>query len=148
LKAAAGDGHIHDPTRGRPRTEQDALACYDLLRAAGADVNARTSLSIADADLKVPTAANRTALHAAASRGWNELVRRLVADGAVLDVIDSNGLSPIDYALGRFPKEFNALLPEQYTATVTLLRSFGARAENPQATFPPGTTPKIQAIVP
>ncbi|MET0281316.1 MAG: ankyrin repeat domain-containing protein [Steroidobacteraceae bacterium] len=148
LMAAAGDGHIHDPTRGRPRTEADALACYDLLRAAGADVNARTLLSIADADLKVPTAANRTALHAAASRGWNELVRRLVADGAALDVIDSNGLSPIDYALGRFPKEFNALLPEQYPATVELLRSLGARAENPQASFPPGTTPKIQAIVP
>ncbi len=63
-------------------------------------------------------------------------------------MIDSNGLSPIDYALGRFPKEFNALLPETYPETVALLRSFGARAENPAATFPPGTTPKIQAIVP
>ena len=75
-------------------------------------------------------------------------VRRLVADGAVLDVIDSNGLSPIDYALGRFPKEFNALQPEQYPDTVALLKSLGAKAENPTATFPPGTTPKIQAIVP
>jgi ankyrin repeat protein len=148
LMAAAGDGQIHDPTRGRIRTEADALECYQLLRTAGADVNARTLLSIADADLKVVTAANRTALHAAAARGWNELVRRLVADGAQLDVIDSNGLSPIDYALGRFPKEFNALQPEQYPQTVALLRSFGARAENPAATFPPGTTPKIQAIVP
>jgi ankyrin repeat protein len=148
LMAAAGDGHVHDPTRGRVRTEADALECYQLLRAAGADVNARTVLSIADADLKIVTAANRTALHAAASKGWNELVRRLVADGAVLDVIDSNGLSPIDYALGRFPKEFNALAPEPYPETVALLRSFGARAENPSATFPPGTTPKIQAIVP
>jgi ankyrin repeat protein len=148
LMAAAGDGFVHDPTRGRIRTEADALECYGLLRAAGADVNARTVLSIADADLKVVTAANRTALHAAAARGWNELVRRLVADGAVLDVIDSNGLSPIDYALGRFPKEFNALVPEQFPQTVELLRSFGAKAENPTATFPPGTTPKIQAIVP
>ena len=148
LMAAAGDGHVHDPTRGRVRTEADALECYQSLRAAGADVNARTVLSIADADLKVTTAANRTALHAAASKGWNELVRRLVADGAVLDVIDSNGLSPIDYALGRFPKEFNALIPEPWPETVALLRSFGAKAENPAATFPPGTTPKIQAIVP
>jgi len=148
LMAAAGDGYIHDPTRGRIRTEADALECYALLREAGADVNARTVLSIADADLKVVTAANRTALHAAASRGWNQVVRRLVADGAVLDVIDSNGLSPIDYALGRFPKEFNALAPELYPETATLLRSFGARAENPAATFPPGTTPRIQPIVP
>jgi ankyrin repeat protein len=148
LMAASGDGHIHDPTRGRLRSEEDALACYDLLRAAGADVNARTVRSIADGDLKVITAANRTALHAAASRGWNQLVRRLIADGAEVDVIDSNGLSPIDYALGRFPKEFNALIPEQYPETAALLRSFGAKAENPTATFPPGTTPKIQALVP
>ncbi|MEJ0100743.1 MAG: ankyrin repeat domain-containing protein [Pseudomonadota bacterium] len=148
LMAAAGDGFIHDPTRGHERTEDDALACYALLRAAGADVNARTVLSIADADLKVTTAANRTVLHAAAAHGWNQLIRRAVADGAQLDVIDSDGLSPIDYALGRFPKEFNALLPEKYTDTVALLKSFGAKAENPTATFAPGTVPKIQAIVP
>jgi len=148
LMAAVGDGHIHDPTRGLPRTEEDALECYALLRAAGADVNARTLLGYADADLKIRTPANRTALHAAASRGWDRVVRRLVEDGAELDVLDSNGLSPIDYAMGRFPKEFNALLPEQHTGTVALLRSLGAKAENPAATFPAGTTPKIQAIVP
>jgi ankyrin repeat protein len=148
LMVAAGAGMNNDPTRGRYRTEDDALACYDLLRAAGADVNARTVLSIADADLKITTAANRTALHAASAMGWNELVRRLIADGAQVDVIDSNGLSPIDYALGRFPKEFNALVPERHSDTVALLRSLGAKAENPAATFPPGTTPKIQAIVP
>ncbi len=105
-------------------------------------------LSIADADLKVTTAANRTVLHAAAAHGWNQLIRRAVADGAQLDVIDSDGLSPIDYALGRFPKEFNALIPEKYPETVALLKSFGAKAENSAVTFPPGTTPKIQAIVP
>ncbi len=148
LMAAAGLGMNNDPTRGRYRSEDDALACYALLRAAGANVDARTLLSIADADLKIITAANRTALHAAAAMGWNRLVRRLVEDGATVDVIDSNGLSPIDYALGRFPKEFNALVPEQHTDTVALLQSFGAKAENPTATFPPGTTPKIQAIVP
>ena len=148
LMAAVGDGHIHDPTRGRPRTEEDALECYDLLRAAGADVNARTGFGLADADLKIQTAANRTALHAAASRGWNQVVRRLVADGAELDVLDSNRLSPIDYAMGRFPKEFNALSPEVYPETVALLRSFGARAENPTASFAPGTTPRIWPIVP
>jgi uncharacterized protein len=148
LMAAAGAGMIHDPTRGRYRTEDDALECYELLRAAGADVNARTVLSIADADLKVTTAANRTALHAAAANGWNRLVKRLVQDGAELDVIDSDGLSPIDFALGRFPKEFNALQPEPHTDTVALLKSFGARAENPSAKFAPGTTPQIRAIVP
>jgi uncharacterized protein len=148
LMAAAGDGGAHDPTRGHLRTEEDALECYRLLRAAGADVNARTVLGIADGDLKVLTAANRTAMHSAAARGWNKLIQLLVADGAELDVIDSNGLSPIDYALGRFPKEFNALSPDLHPETVALLRSFGAKAENPKATFPPGTTPSIRAIVP
>ncbi|MFO7325231.1 MAG: ankyrin repeat domain-containing protein [Pseudomonadota bacterium] len=148
LMAACGDGHIHDPTRGKERTEEDALEAYALLVKAGADVNARTVLGYADADLKIRTPANRTALHAAASRGWNRLVRRLVEDGAELDVLDSNGLSPIDYAMGRFPQEFNALAPVQYHDTVALLRELGATAENPEAKFPQGTTPKIEAIVP
>jgi uncharacterized protein len=148
LMAALGDGHIHDPTRGRYRTEEDALEIYDLLRAAGADVNTRTILGLADADLKILTPANRTALHAAASRGWNSVVRRLIADGAQVDIVDSNGLSAIDYALGRFPKEFNANQPELYSETVALLRSFGATLENPKATFPPASTPKIRPIVP
>jgi ankyrin repeat protein len=148
LMVAAGDGHINDPTRGRYRTEDDALECYAMLRAAGADVNARTTRGLADADLKIWMAGDRTALHAAASRGWNRLVRRLVEDGAELDVIDTNGLSAIDYALGRFPKEFNALAPEPYPETVALLHSLGATRENPKATFSPGTTPKIQPLVP
>lgn len=148
LMAAAGDGHIHDPTRGRFRTEDDALQCYELLHAAGADVNARTILGYADADLKIRTPANRTALHAAASRGWNRLVRRLLDDGAQVDVLDSNNLSAIDYALGRFPKEFNANQPETYPGTVALLRAAGATRENPGARFAPASTPRIQAIVP
>jgi len=148
LMVAAGDGHINDPTRGNTRSEDDALECYALLKAAGADVNARTTRGLADADLKIWMAGNRTALHAAASRGWNRLVRQLVQDGAQLDVIDTDGLSPIDYALGRYPKVFNALAPTPYPQTVALLRSLGARAENPTATFPPGTTPSIQPLVP
>ncbi len=148
LMVAAGDGHINDPTRGRYRTEDDALECYAMLRAAGADVNARTIRGLADADLKIWMAGDRTALHAAASRGWNRLVRKLVEDGAELDVLDTNGLSAIDYALGRFPKEFNALAPEPWPETVALLRSLGATRENPEASFAPGTTPKIQPLVP
>jgi ankyrin repeat protein len=148
LMVAAGDGHIHDPTRGRLRTEEDALACYDLLRAAGADVDARTQRALADADLKIWMAGNKTAVHAAASRGWNRVVRRLVADGAQLDVVDTNGLTAIDYALGRFPKDFNAKQPEQYPETVQLLRELGATRENPTATFSPGTVPQITAVVP
>jgi hypothetical protein len=94
LMVAAGDGHINDPTRGNTRTEDDALECYALLKAAGADVDARTTRGLADADLKIWMAGNRTALHAAASRGWNRLVSLLVKDGARLDVIDTTGCRP------------------------------------------------------
>ncbi|MDR2214603.1 MAG: ankyrin repeat domain-containing protein [Nevskiaceae bacterium] len=148
LMAACGDGHVHDPTRGNVRTEADALAEYDLLRAAGADVNARTDRALADADLKIYMPGNRTALHAAAARGWNELVKRLVADGAQLDVLDTNGLSPIDYAMERFPTEFNAIEFGEHDETVALLRSLGAKLENPDAKFAPASTPSIQALVP
>jgi ankyrin repeat protein len=148
LMAACGDGYVHDPTRGNQRTEADALAVYALLRAAGASVDTRTLRALADADLKIYMPGNRTALHAAAARGWNELVRRLVDDGAELDVLDTNGLSAIDYALGRFPKEFNALEPDQHEDTVALLHSLGARRENPDARFDPASTPSIQALVP
>jgi ankyrin repeat protein len=148
LMAASGDGHIHDPTRGNQRTEEDALVVYSLLRAAGANVNARTERALADADLKIYMPGNRAALHAAAARGWNALVRRLIADGAEIDVIDTNGLSEIDYALGRFPKEFNAIEPERHPETVALLRSFGAKRENPEASFAPASTPSIRALVP
>ena len=148
LMVAAGDGHINDPTRGNARTEDDALECYALLKAAGADVNARTTRGLADADLKIWMAGNRTAVHAAASRGWNRLVRQLVHDGAQLDVIDTDGLSAIDYALGRYPKVFNALAPTPWPETVKLLHSLGAKLENPAATFAPGKTPSIQALVP
>jgi ankyrin repeat protein len=148
LMAAVGDGHIHDPTRGHVRTEDDALECYALLKAAGADINARTILGYADADLKIRTAGNRAALHAAASRGWNRVVKQLLADGAKVDVIDSDGLGEIDYALGRFRKEFNAKFPDPHPDTVAVLKAAGAAHENPAAQFAPGTTPQITAVVP
>ncbi|RZA14520.1 MAG: ankyrin repeat domain-containing protein, partial [Lysobacteraceae bacterium] len=71
LMAAVGKGWISVPTRGANMTEDQALEVYDLLRAAGADVRARTNL-------------NETALHNAALRGWHRVIRRLVEDGAEL----------------------------------------------------------------
>ena len=63
--------------------------------------------------------------------------------------MDTNGLSAIDYALGRFPKEFNANQPDTYPETVALLRAAGATRENPDGhSLRRRTTPHIQAIVP
>jgi len=135
LMAAVGKGWINSPTRGAFYTEEEALEAYALLRAAGADVNARTHF-------------NETALHSAALRGWNEIVKKLIADGAQVDVKDGNGLTAIDFAMGRIPKGFNERQPEVRTNTAALLKSLGASIENPAAKFAPVSTPRIHAWIP
>jgi ankyrin repeat protein len=136
LMAAVGKGWINAPTRGAFYTEEQALQVYALLRAAGANVNARTHF-------------NETPLHSAALRGWNEIVKRLVADGAELDAADRNGLTPLDFAMGRIPKAFNALQAEPKLETVALLKSLGAHVEHPNLPpWPAASTPHITAWLP
>jgi uncharacterized protein len=136
LMAAVGKGWINSPTRGAFYSEEQALEVYALLRAAGADVNLRTHF-------------NETALHSAALRGWNDIVKRLVADGAELDIADGNGLTAIDFAMGRIPKGFNERNPEVRTETAALLKSLGARVEHPDMPkWPAASTPRIRAWLP
>jgi ankyrin repeat protein len=111
LMAAAGMGHSFNPTRGRYKTDDQALAGVKLLQAAGAGINgsARDGL---------------TALHAASSHGWDNTVKLLVAAGAPLQPTDQLGLRPIDYAAGRQPRAF--LEPEHVPneSTVKLLTQY------------------------
>jgi hypothetical protein len=95
---AAGVGQSANPTRGRYKTDDEAVECLKLLKVAGANPN-------------VPSDTGLTALHAAAQLGWNSTIKTLVADGAQLEALDRNGLTPIDYALGRQPRGF--LEPER-----------------------------------
>jgi uncharacterized protein len=108
LMAAAGMGHGFNPTRGRYKTDDEAVAGVKLLQAAGASTNgsARDGL---------------TALHAAATHGWDGTIKQLVASGAALQPTDRLGLRPIDYAAGRQPRAF--LEPEHtvYDSSVKLL---------------------------
>jgi ankyrin repeat protein len=108
LMAAAGMGHGFNPTRGRYKTDEQAAEGVKLLQAAGA--------SISGADR-----GGLTALHAAATHGWDGTVKVLVADGAPLQPTDRLGLRPIDYAAGRQPRAF--LEPEHVPndSTVKLL---------------------------
>jgi ankyrin repeat protein len=136
LMAAVGKGWINAPTRGAFYTEEQAIEIYSLLRAAGANVKARTHF-------------NETPLHSAALRGWNEIVKRLVADGAELDASDRNSLTPLDFAMGRIPKEFNAVVPTVRTDTAELLKSLGAKVEHPNLPpWPAASTPRVTAWVP
>ncbi|HEY4339418.1 MAG TPA: ankyrin repeat domain-containing protein [Steroidobacteraceae bacterium] len=108
LMAAAGMGHGFNPTRGRYKTDAEAAEGVSLLKAAGASI----------------TGADRgglTALHSAATHGWDDTVKFLVASGAALQPTDRLGLRPIDYAAGRQPRAF--LEPEHVpnVSTVKLL---------------------------
>jgi uncharacterized protein len=75
-------------TRGKFRTELDALAAARVLLDAGADVNARDTRG-------------RTALHAAAAQGYTDVAKFLVERGADLKAADNDGVLPVDAALGK-----------------------------------------------
>jgi ankyrin repeat protein len=111
LMAAAGMGHSFNPTRGRFKTDAQAAECLKLLMAAGGDVNTVNEQKL-------------TAMHSAASLGWNDTIKLLVDGGALLEAQDARGMTPIDYAVGRHPRAF--LEPEhtRKEATITLLRNY------------------------
>jgi len=108
LMAAAGLGHSFNPTRGRYKTDDDGAEGVKLLLAAGASV-------------KGAARNGQTAMHAAASHGWDDTIKTLVAAGAPLEPMDRIGLRPIDYALGNYPRAFLEPQHTVQTATVKLL---------------------------
>jgi len=89
IMAAAGIGSNEIDTRGRFKTQSEAVASIELLVKAGAHVNAHE------------TRLGQTALHGAAFWGWDDVVKCLVAHEADLNAKDSKGMTPLDSALGR-----------------------------------------------
>ena len=89
LMIAAGLGFQGNDTRGRIRTQAQALAVVKLLLAAGADVKARDDRG-------------NTALLGAVFRGWNDVVRLLIENGADPYAGNNDGKSPMDAAEGKF----------------------------------------------
>ncbi len=88
LMAAAGLGSDDIDTRGAYVTQQDAIASIALFLAAGVDINAVDNRG-------------QSALHGAAYRGWDDVIRYLAAHQANLNLKDSRGFEPVDTALGR-----------------------------------------------
>jgi ankyrin repeat protein len=89
IMAAAGIGSNEIDTRGRFKTQEEAVASIELLAKAGADVNAHEQRL------------GQTALHGAAFWGWDDVVKCLVAHSADLSAKDTRGMTPLDSALGR-----------------------------------------------
>jgi ankyrin repeat protein len=88
LMVAAGYRASAIDTRGRFRTEKQAVEVARLLLAAGADPN-------------YPEENGQTPVFGAATQGWTEMVQLLVEYGADLTVQDRFGATPLDIALGR-----------------------------------------------
>ena len=87
LMAAAGVNWVVSQTwdEGAAALLEAVQICFD----AGIDVNAANSKGV-------------RAIHGAANRGSNDIVRFLAANGAELDVADANGRTPLDWARGVF----------------------------------------------
>ncbi len=93
--AATGTGSSDIDTRGTyraggaPDNEDRALASLDILLAHGASVTDRVGRQ------------QQAPLHGAAQWGWNRVIQYLLDKGADVNVEDSRGLTPVDYALGK-----------------------------------------------
>ena len=85
LMAAAGLNNQTNDTRGKYKTQAQAVAVIKLLAAAGAEVNARDDRG-------------NTALHGAALRGWGEVIKTLIALGADPYLPNKDGKTAADAA--------------------------------------------------
>jgi hypothetical protein len=115
VMVAAGMGQGANPTRGRFKTDAEGAECARLLLEAGANINGRARGQL-------------TALHSAAMQGWDETLKLLVVKGAELEAPDAKGLTPIDYASGRYERAFLSPEPRPHPETITLLRDYVVKA--------------------
>jgi ankyrin repeat protein len=123
LLAAAGVGSSALDTRGRYKSQPEAIAAVQALLDKGADVN--------EADRS-----GQTALHGAASWGWNDLVKTLADRHANLMAKDARGRTAADVALGSASSSGRASA-EAHPETAALLRQLMADGAQPIATNTP-----------
>jgi ankyrin repeat protein len=125
LMAAAGNGSSGLDTRGRYKTQGQALDAVNLLLAAGVDINQRDKNG-------------QTALYGAALWGWNDLVKALAAHNADLMVKDARGRTAADIAMGNNAGASGRTSAEPHPETAALLRQLMASANPPVADNSPG----------
>lgn len=106
LMAAAGLGWTDISSLG---TEDASIEAIKLCLQHGADVNAFNDLG-------------ETALHGAAQRGGDKIVRFLAAQGATLDAKNRRGRTPMDEAIGQAKEEIEDVRRPERKSTQALLR--------------------------
>jgi ankyrin repeat protein len=119
LLAASGVGSSALDTRGRYKSQSEAIVAVQALLDKGADVN--------EADRS-----GQTALHGAASWGWNDLVKTLADRHANLMAKDARGRTAADVALGSASSSGRASA-EAHPETAALLRQLMANGAQPIA---------------
>ena len=144
------------PTRGGNYSEERAIEAVQLLLAAGADVNAAAYKGHRDGKIRCTGYVvvqdcyiGETAMHGAALHGWTKLAAVLKEAGARMDPEDADGLTPLDYAMGRFRLGFLENAPAPQNEVAKALRALGAKKEAADAPpLPPGDRPIVIAEVP
>jgi ankyrin repeat protein len=110
LEFAAGVGYRDKNTKG---TEAEALEALKLCVDRGMDINLANSRG-------------ETAVHGAASRGADTIVKYLAEHGANLNAKTGRGFTPLDVAMGK--DQFS--LPVPHDTTVALIKSLGGNESN------------------
>jgi ankyrin repeat protein len=145
LMAAAGVGVSQNTSRAKKKTEAASIDVARLLLEAGADVNRvthdprriRTDPLVREAmygfifqmafDYAYLPPSGRTALHGAAQKGWNEMVRFLVENGAEVQPVDASGRTPRNMAAGNYELAITEARPDPLVETVALLEELCRR---------------------
>jgi ankyrin repeat protein len=98
-------------------TEDESLAILEVLLARGADINHRNDLG-------------ETAVHAAAQRGADRIIRFLHARGASINEFNNEGRTPLDEAIGQANESIqdNIRRPERKSTQVVLRELIAAEA--------------------
>jgi ankyrin repeat protein len=123
LMAAAGVNWVFDQTfdEGQPALLEAVKLCVEL----GLDINAVNSMGL-------------TALHGAANRGSDEIIRYLVQQGARIDVADAEGRTPLTWAEGVFLATHPA---RPKSTSIELLKQLGSTAPVPDRPAVPPAKP-------